>query len=214
MERVVKRYLMHNQGEVDDLKQSECEEIKQDMQLMRYEIKNDMKKSREDTIRNMLIINNGMQFIAEELIEQCNSDIWRHSSLSGDGDRMSLDSQQGKSSKFKDLVLKNKNFLKSITVLNNLDMNRDDEKEPDTSNTSTATGVSGGDGGGNGGGGVSCGGVGGGGGNGGGKGAVVVDDHRGGDSGEEESQVKEKNKNEEFNLERLAFDINTVYEDD
>jgi hypothetical protein len=205
MERVVKRYLMHNQGEVDDLKQSECEEIKQDMQLMRYEIKNDMKKSREDTIRNMLIINNGMQFIAEELIEQCNSDIWRHSSLSGDGDRMSLDSQQGKSSKFKDLVLKNKNFLKSITVLNNLDMSRDDEKEPDTSNTSTATGVSGGAGGG----GVSCGGVGG------GKGDVVVDDCREGDGGgDEEIQVKEKNKNEEFNLERLAFDINTVYEDD
>lgn len=73
MERVVKRYLMYNQGEVDDLKQTEFDDIKQDMQQIRFEIKNDMKKSRDDTIRNMFIINNGIQFIAEELMEHTNS---------------------------------------------------------------------------------------------------------------------------------------------
>lgn len=71
MERVVKRYLMYNQGDVDDVKQNEFDGIKQDLQLMRVEIRNDMKKSRDDTIRNMFIINNGIQFIAEELMEQC-----------------------------------------------------------------------------------------------------------------------------------------------
>lgn len=84
MERVVKRYLMYNQGDVDDLKQSEFDEIKQEMQQMRLEIKNDMKKSRDDTIRNMFIINNGIQFIAEELMEQT-SNFLRRTSASCSG---------------------------------------------------------------------------------------------------------------------------------
>lgn len=64
---------MYNQGDVDELKQNEFDDIKQELQLMRFEIRNDMKKSRDDTIRNMFIINNGIQFIAEELMEQSNS---------------------------------------------------------------------------------------------------------------------------------------------
>ena len=57
MGRVIKRYLMHNQGDSDDPKQNEFDDIKQDLQTLRYEIINDMKKTREDNSRNMNIIN-------------------------------------------------------------------------------------------------------------------------------------------------------------
>jgi hypothetical protein len=69
MERVVKRYLMHNQGDSDDSK-NEFDELKQDLTSIRYQMINDMKKSREDTIRNMFIINRGINFVADELINK------------------------------------------------------------------------------------------------------------------------------------------------
>lgn len=68
MERVVKRYLMHNQGDSDDPKQSDLEEFKQDLQTMRYEMLNDMKKSKEVNLRNSFMINNSVQFVAEEIM--------------------------------------------------------------------------------------------------------------------------------------------------
>ena len=60
MERVIKRYLIHNQGDSDD--------VKQDLQTLRYEIINDMKKTRENNSRNMSIINDGLQFVSEEIL--------------------------------------------------------------------------------------------------------------------------------------------------
>lgn len=68
MERVVKRYLMHNQGDLEDPKQNDFDEFKLDLQQIKYEIVNDMKKTREDNTRNMFIINSGVQFLAEELL--------------------------------------------------------------------------------------------------------------------------------------------------
>ena len=68
MERVIKRYLMHNQGDSDDPKQNEFDDVKQDLQTLRYEIINDMKKTREDNARNMSIINGGLQFVSEEIL--------------------------------------------------------------------------------------------------------------------------------------------------
>ena len=74
MERVVKRFLMQNQGESDDTKQTEFDELKQGVQMMRYEILNDMKKSREENLRNMRVINSGMEFVADEMINTKNPD--------------------------------------------------------------------------------------------------------------------------------------------
>mgnify|MGYP001810981211 CR=1 FL=1 len=68
MERVVKRFLMHNQGDSDDPKQNEFDDLKQDLQLLKYDMLNDLKKSREDNMRNMFIINGGIQFLAEEIL--------------------------------------------------------------------------------------------------------------------------------------------------
>ena len=87
MERVVKRFLMHNQGDSDDPKQNEFDDLKQDLQMMRYEMLNDLKKSREDNMRNMFVINGGIQFLAEEILtnsinkENLNSAIVRYKEL-------------------------------------------------------------------------------------------------------------------------------------
>ena len=67
MERVVKRFLMHSQSDFDDPKQNEYDEFKQDLQLIRYEIVNNFKKAREDNLRNMFLINTGLEYLVEEL---------------------------------------------------------------------------------------------------------------------------------------------------
>lgn len=206
MDRMVKRYIMYNQGDIDDLKQSECEEIKKEMQLMRFEIKNDMRKSRDDTVRNMLIVNNGITFIAEELLEQ--SAMMRRASsvvagsIASNGDKPSADDtlslSSQKTGKFRDIVLKNRSILKSITFLSNVEL------KPRLSLGDK---------------------------DGGGGGAADMDSsnntstsdyHGEGPSSSTLSTVSTSARvgesaaarNEEFNLERLAFDIDTVYLDD
>ena len=67
MERVVKRFLMHNQNDFDDTKQNEYDEFKQDLQLIRYEIINNFKKTREDNMRNMFCVNSGLEFLVNEI---------------------------------------------------------------------------------------------------------------------------------------------------
>lgn len=58
---------MHNQNDFDDPKQNEYDEFKQDLQLVRYEIINNFKRLREDNLRNMFIINTGLEYLVEGL---------------------------------------------------------------------------------------------------------------------------------------------------
>lgn len=81
MERVVKRYFLHNQGDLDDPKQNEFDDIKSELQTMRYEMISDMKKSKEDSARNMYIVNGSIQFIAEEIMINYKNDYDDHQSL-------------------------------------------------------------------------------------------------------------------------------------
>jgi len=82
MERVVKRYFLHNQGsDLDDPKQNEFDDIKAELQTMRYEMISDMKKSKEDSARNMYIVNGSIQFIAEEVMINYKNDCEDHQSL-------------------------------------------------------------------------------------------------------------------------------------
>jgi hypothetical protein len=69
MERVVKRYLMHSQGDTDDdPKLNELEDLKQELQIMKYDIVNDLKKSKEENIKNANMLNNSLHFVAEEVV--------------------------------------------------------------------------------------------------------------------------------------------------
>ena len=48
MQRIVKRFLLHKQRETDEVNEFSFEELKQDMQMIRYEMNHDVKKTRED----------------------------------------------------------------------------------------------------------------------------------------------------------------------
>ena len=54
MERVVKRFLMHNQTDADDPKQNEYDSFKQELSTIRYEMMNDMKKSRKENLLSIV----------------------------------------------------------------------------------------------------------------------------------------------------------------
>ena len=133
MERVIKRYLMQNQGDSDDPKQNDFEELKQDLQTIRYEILNDMKKTREETSRNMNIINNGIHFVAEELLNNSfnnNSGTCSNTSLNTESENAiatissNSSSTNGKDSnkkiinnpRYKELLRMHQSYLNSASV--------------------------------------------------------------------------------------------------
>jgi len=68
MERVVKRFLMHNQNELDP-KQNEYDGLKQDIQIIRWEMMNDVKKAKEENYRNMQVATCGLEFLADEIVQ-------------------------------------------------------------------------------------------------------------------------------------------------
>jgi hypothetical protein len=82
MERVIKRYLMHNQGDSDDPKQNEHDELKQEVSIMKHELSNDMKKLKDESCRNFFKINGWMQILADEMIHSTNKGLGKESYLS------------------------------------------------------------------------------------------------------------------------------------
>jgi hypothetical protein len=68
MERVIKRYFMHNQGDYDDPKQNEIDELKQEVGIVRHELNNEIKRLKEHSWRNLFKINGWIQIMADELI--------------------------------------------------------------------------------------------------------------------------------------------------
>ena len=76
MQRIVKRFLLHKQRETDE-GESDISEIKQDLQMVRFEMINDLKKTREETLRLVNNIQNGLFLIGEEVFKTSESDAAR-----------------------------------------------------------------------------------------------------------------------------------------
>lgn len=70
MQRIVKRFLLHKQRESDEVGEADFDELKQDLQMVRYEMLNDLKKSRDDTLKFISHINNGILLIGDELFKE------------------------------------------------------------------------------------------------------------------------------------------------
>lgn len=120
MERVVKRYLMHNQGDIDDQRQNDFDEFKLDLQQIKYEIMNDLKKTREDNSRNMFIINNGIQVLAEELLQNKFNKI-KEKDVNNNGSNLLKFVEQEKSiSKLKQFVSLNQIQVRSSSLISDL----------------------------------------------------------------------------------------------
>jgi hypothetical protein len=69
MQRIVKRFLLHKQRESDDVKESDFDELKQDLQMVRFEMLNDIKKSEEETLKYISLIHNGVAILGDEILK-------------------------------------------------------------------------------------------------------------------------------------------------
>ena len=65
--RIVKRFSLYKQREKDEVGDVNFEELKQDLQMVRFEMLNDLKRSREETIRMVSQLHTGVALIGEEI---------------------------------------------------------------------------------------------------------------------------------------------------
>jgi hypothetical protein len=69
MQRIVKRFLLHKQRESDEVGEADFDELKQDLQMVRYEMLNDMKRVREDTTRLVSHLTHGLSLLGDEIFK-------------------------------------------------------------------------------------------------------------------------------------------------
>lgn len=65
MQRVVKRFLLHNSREDDEAKESDFDEFKQDVQIARIEMLSDLKRSRENMLKYIMVIHMGISILGD-----------------------------------------------------------------------------------------------------------------------------------------------------
>lgn len=65
MERVAKRFLLHNKREREDVKESDFEELKQDMQMIRHELNNDVTLFSVNLINYTAMLHRGICMLGE-----------------------------------------------------------------------------------------------------------------------------------------------------
>jgi hypothetical protein len=74
MQRIVKRFLLHKQRETDEVGDVDFEELKQDLQMVRYEMMNDLKRNRDETLRFVSQIQTGLLIMSDEFFKDSSSD--------------------------------------------------------------------------------------------------------------------------------------------
>lgn len=68
MERVIKRFLLHKQREEqDEIREGDFEELKQDIQMLRFEMMNRLDETRDDLAKNSVLLNEGVLVVGELL---------------------------------------------------------------------------------------------------------------------------------------------------
>jgi hypothetical protein len=67
MQRIVKRFLLHNQRENDESKEVDLSELKQDLQMIRYEFNNDERRSKEELKSLLNHIDSGIKIIGQHV---------------------------------------------------------------------------------------------------------------------------------------------------
>ena len=70
MQRIVKRFLLHKQRENDDIGELDFDELKQDLQMVRYEMNKDLKKSIDETLILIHHISTGLIIIGDEIFSR------------------------------------------------------------------------------------------------------------------------------------------------
>lgn len=65
MERVAKRFLLHNIREREDVKESDFNELKQDMQMVRHELANDVNLFASNLVNYTAMLHRGICLLCE-----------------------------------------------------------------------------------------------------------------------------------------------------
>ncbi len=65
MGRVVKRFLLHNNRENEEIHESRVDELKQDVQMIRFEILDNIRHNRDDMIRNMNLMHGSVNVLGD-----------------------------------------------------------------------------------------------------------------------------------------------------
>ena len=74
MERVIKRFLLHKQREEqDEIREGDFEELKQDIQMLRFEMMNRLDETRDDLAKSSRLLNEGV-LVVGELLSFCTRD--------------------------------------------------------------------------------------------------------------------------------------------
>ena len=68
MQRIVKRFLLHQQRESDE-NENDIGEFKQDLQMVRFEMINDLRRTREEAVNLVNNIQNGLLILGDELFK-------------------------------------------------------------------------------------------------------------------------------------------------
>ena len=70
MERVATRFLLHNHRETEEVKESDFDELKQEVQMVRFEMTNDLLTIKENLVRYTSILHSGMSLLGEYFVQK------------------------------------------------------------------------------------------------------------------------------------------------
>ena len=68
MERIAKRFLLHNHREKEEVKESDFDELKQEVQMVRFEMGNELLLIKDNLARYANMLHTGMSLLGEYFI--------------------------------------------------------------------------------------------------------------------------------------------------
>lgn len=75
MQRILIRFLLEKERQSDEVGEGDFSELKQDLQMIRFEMLNEMKKTRDDSTRMINHLNNVLIILGDEIFKNSKSDI-------------------------------------------------------------------------------------------------------------------------------------------
>lgn len=73
MERISKRYLLHNNKEDEDVKENDVDELKFDINALRIELLSELQKARESLLRYIALLHRGLIILGEHFYKKSDS---------------------------------------------------------------------------------------------------------------------------------------------
>jgi hypothetical protein len=70
MERIAKRFLLHNHREKEEVKESDFDELKQEVQMVRFEMGNDLIVIKENLARYAYLLHTGMSLLGDYFLKK------------------------------------------------------------------------------------------------------------------------------------------------